>query len=67
MTELGIFSKNYRDDTLWSSLKPKVKYEVCANCGKQFENSDLDKWTQIIRKVKPACSYECNKALGQVK
>lgn len=38
---------------------------VCANCGKEFEQSDLAAWAQVILKHQPACSYECNKALGQ--
>ena len=42
----------------------KVK---CANCGKEITLSDLDQWSLIIMRHEPACSYECNKALGQVK
>lgn len=40
---------------------------VCANCGKRFEDTDLGVWTRMILNQKPSCSYECNKALGQVK
>lgn len=43
-------------------------YKVtCAHCGKEFEESDLGAWGRVINKDKPACSYECNKALGQAK
>ncbi len=39
----------------------------CSNCGKIFVQSPYSVLCNCIMKHKPACSYECNKALGQVK
>lgn len=39
---------------------------VCASCKKEFETSDYGLLCDAILARKPACSYECNKALGQV-
>jgi hypothetical protein len=41
--------------------------EVCAHCEAVFLDSDYAKMSRAIMKQKPYCSYECNKALGQVK
>lgn len=38
---------------------------ICANCKKEFEESDYSLLCNFIMKTKPACSYECNKKLGQ--
>lgn len=44
------------------------KEEICAHCGKKFDESAYGALTRyILGKHKPACSYECNKALGQAK
>lgn len=42
---------------------------VCANpnCGKSFVCTELELLSNAILNRLPACSYECNKALGQVK
>jgi len=46
----------------------KRKYEeVCSNCGIKFEDSQLGIITRGILNQKPACSYECNKTLEQIK
>lgn len=49
--------------------KPRqdVTIVTCANCQKPFEQTSLSGWFDIIMQHKPACSLECNKALGQVK
>lgn len=49
-------------------MKKKIAAEitVCASCGKEFEDSDYARLSRIIMDQKPACSYECNVALGQV-
>jgi len=39
----------------------------CANCGVEFKQSDYSKLCDFIMKHKPACCYECNKALGQIR
>jgi len=39
---------------------------ICAHCGKEFLAGDLGLLSMAINNHKPACSYECNKALGQV-
>ena len=39
---------------------------VCAHCGKEFEQTQLSILSNAIQRHKPACSDECNKALGQV-
>jgi hypothetical protein len=43
--------------------------KTCANsaCGKKFMQSVYGQWCDIIMRTKPICSYECNKAIGQVK
>jgi hypothetical protein len=46
--------------------KPIEEIE-CANCHTMYEDSEYARWCRLIMKHKPACSYECNKALGQVK
>lgn len=40
---------------------------VCTNCSKKFKIGHYEQWCDIIMKHKPACSYKCNGALGQVK
>jgi NAD-dependent SIR2 family protein deacetylase len=41
---------------------------VCGSCGKRYDESDYEKLSRAIMKLKiPACSYECNVKLGQVK
>lgn len=49
---------------------PQVPIEkvepICANCGKQFSESDFAMMARAIMGHQPACSYDCNKALGQV-
>lgn len=61
----------YGDGGMGGKMKAKKKKSkhivTCASCGKEFETGDLGQWALIITKQKPACSYECNKALGQVK
>jgi hypothetical protein len=48
-------------------LKGAKKMKViCANCKKPFESSDYADLCDAIMGHKPSCSYECNKALGQV-
>lgn len=47
--------------------KPDKTYLICAHCGTRYEASDLERYSNLILKHKPACSFECNKALGQVK
>lgn len=54
---------------LWGG-GPKPKYkkpadQICAHCGATIEGSDLALISQAIRNQQPACSYPCNKALGQ--
>jgi len=44
-----------------------MEYVQCANCGKTFPQSKIEAWSDLILGYKPACSYECNKALGQVR
>ena len=43
------------------------KITKCANCGKSILLTDYARLSNAILKLKPICSYECNKALGQVK
>jgi hypothetical protein len=38
----------------------------CAHCGKEVYYGSMNLLSLAIMKQKPACSYECNKALGQV-
>ena len=45
----------------------EIQISICANCKKEFEDSDFGKLSRLIMKQKPVCSFECNKALGQVK
>lgn len=48
---------------------PKYKRpldQICANCGTIIPGSDLALLSQAIHRHKPVCSYECNKALGQI-
>jgi len=40
--------------------------QKCAKCGTAIPGSDLALISQAISGHKPACSYKCNKALGQV-
>jgi hypothetical protein len=47
--------------------KPLPNYITCAHCGKQFEYTDYMLLCDNIMQHKPACSYDCNKALGQAK
>jgi hypothetical protein len=46
--------------------KDGVRLEKCAHCKRLFEISQLGDISDAILKHKPACSFECNKALGQV-
>ncbi len=52
-------------------VKRKKKYRehknaiICANCEKEFEESDYGLLCNQILNHKPACSYDCNKILGQ--
>jgi len=39
----------------------------CAYCGTEFNETPYTQLSRFILEHKPACSYECNKALGQVK
>jgi len=39
---------------------------TCAHCGKIFVESPFGLMSRFIMQYKPACSYKCNKALGQV-
>lgn len=41
--------------------------QICSNCKKEYEESDYGALCRCIMKYKPACCYECNKALGQIK
>ena len=47
-------------------LDNEPKMVACANCGKEFLQSNYSLLCDCIMKHKPVCSYECNKALGQV-
>jgi hypothetical protein len=38
----------------------------CTNCNKAFWQSGYEMLASRIMQRKPICSYECNKALGQV-
>lgn len=38
----------------------------CANCHKLFPDGDMNAIARAIANHQPACSYECNLALGQV-
>lgn len=46
--------------------KPPGKVR-CAACQKLFEDTDLGMLSRAISQHKPACSYKCNRKLGQVK
>lgn len=46
---------------------PDGKMIACVNCGKVTYHSAYAQLCHFIMKQKPVCSYECNKALGQVK
>lgn len=39
--------------------------DVCAHCKKEYKSSEYSRLCDAIMQHKPACSYECNKALGQ--
>ncbi len=41
--------------------------QVCSFCGKEFMESGYSELARAIMQHKPVCSYECNKAIGQVK
>lgn len=62
-----IRTSKYDEETKPLKRHPEYWDEVCASCGKTFKQSQLGYLTDRIMKHKPACSYECNKALGQVK
>ena len=38
---------------------------TCAACGKVFEETDYSMLANAIMRCKPACSFDCNVALGQ--
>lgn len=38
----------------------------CAHCGKEVYYGQMNILSLAILKNEPCCSYECNKALGQV-
>lgn len=63
--------RNALDKLLSEEVNPReenVDQEVpCANCGKIFIQSPHGLLCNFIMKHKPTCSYECNKALGQIK
>ncbi len=48
------------------SLKKDQEGEdvICANCGKKYHDSSFGVLCRYILRHKPACSYECNLALG---
>jgi len=51
--------------------KKEPKYQrppdiECAHCRKMFPDGDMNAISRAISGHKPACSYECNRALGQV-
>ena len=41
--------------------------QKCVNCKKIFTQTAYERLATSIMKHKPACSYKCNKALGQAK
>jgi len=41
--------------------------QTCAVCGRTYMESPFGYLARGIMQHKPACSLECNKALGQVK
>jgi hypothetical protein len=59
-----------KDKELKVNLIPDVKPEkrFCSNCGVEVgDTSTYSALCDVIMKTKPSCSYDCNKALGQVK
>jgi hypothetical protein len=42
------------------------KKNNCAHCNKEIMESPYDILCRAITQHKPVCSYECNKALGQL-
>jgi len=59
--------KILKKSTKGSKKSKTTTTEICANCGKDYEETQLGGWTTIILNYKPACSVECNMALGQIK
>jgi hypothetical protein len=47
--------------------KQAPEYVTCAHCGIRYIESVYSTLSRAIMQHKPACSYECNKALGQAK
>jgi hypothetical protein len=49
--------------------KCDCKEVTCSNpdCGKKFWQNGYSKLSDHILKHKPVCSFECGKALGQIK
>lgn len=45
--------------------KEQTEIVHCAHCGKEYKQSGYSALCDVIMRHKPACSYECNKALGQ--
>ena len=45
----------------------RAKMLACAHCGKKTYYGAMNVIALGISRNKPACGYECNKALGQVK
>lgn len=43
----------------------RAKVLQCTNCGKETYLGQMPLLSLSIRNHKPACSYECNKTLGQ--
>ncbi len=43
-----------------------VNMVKCAFCGIEYQQSQYSALCDAIGNRKPACGYECNKALGQV-
>ena len=63
--------KRKLEEMLATEVNPRnenVDREIpCSHCGKIFVQSPYSALCGMILKHKPVCSYECNKALGQVK
>ena len=48
--------------------KCDCKQVTCANCGKEYWESSFSEMSRYMARtpLKPACCYDCNKALKQI-
>ena len=45
----------------------QCELRVCEACGVEYKESAYAGLARVIMRQRPACGYECNKKLGQVR